>query len=146
MPGVGVTREQVQAWLDAYIDAWNDLRGGHDRRALQRGCELCLPPRRRARARPRGDRGELAREPDEARPREAGYAPLLVDGDRAVATGETVYTDGRRFSNLFVLRFDAEGRCSEFVEWFVENPAAIRCGAARRSTASPRARASRPGR
>ena len=36
---------------------------------------------------------------------------------------ETVYTDGRPFSNLLVLRFDADGRCSEFVEWFIENPA-----------------------
>ena len=42
---------------------------------------------------------------------------------RAVATGETVYADGRRFSNLFVLRFDGDGRCSEFVEWYIENPA-----------------------
>jgi hypothetical protein len=32
-------------------------------------------------------------------------------------------TDGRRFSNLFVLRFDADRRCSEFVEWFIEHPA-----------------------
>jgi hypothetical protein len=57
VPGVGVTRERVQAWLDAY--------------------------------RPYGE----------------------------------PYTDGRRFSNLFVLRFDVDGRCSEFVEWFIENPA-----------------------
>jgi hypothetical protein len=62
-------------------------------------------------------------EPDAARSWEASYAPLVIDGDRAVASGETVYTDGRRFSNLFVLRFDADGRCSEFVEWFIENPA-----------------------
>ena len=48
-------------------------------------------------------------EPDAARSWEARYAPLVVEGDRAVATGETVYTDGRRFSNLFVLRFDARG-------------------------------------
>jgi hypothetical protein len=53
---------------------------------------------------------------------EAGYAPLLLDGDRAVATGETVHTDAR-FSNLLVLRFDADGRCREFVEWFIGNPA-----------------------
>jgi hypothetical protein len=26
-------------------------------------------------------------------------------------------------SNLFVLRFDADGRCAEFVEWFIEHPA-----------------------
>jgi hypothetical protein len=37
--------------------------------------------------------------------------------------GSPRYTDGRRLWNLFVLRFDADGRCSEFVEWFIENPA-----------------------
>jgi hypothetical protein len=33
------------------------------------------------------------------------------------------YRNGRRFSNLYVLRFDEAGRCAEFVEWFVEQPA-----------------------
>jgi hypothetical protein len=36
-------------------------------------------------------------------------------------TGETSYTNGRRFSNLWVLAFDGDGRCSEFVEWFMEH-------------------------
>ena len=36
----------------------------------------------------------------------------MVDGDRAVATGETRYDDGQTFSNLFVLEFDGDGRCS----------------------------------
>jgi hypothetical protein len=46
----------------------------------------------------------------------------MIDGDRAVATGETRYADGTVFSNLFVLRFDSDGRCAEFVEWFIEQP------------------------
>jgi hypothetical protein len=28
----------------------------------------------------------------------------------------------RVFDNCFVLRFDADGRCSEFTEWFIERP------------------------
>jgi hypothetical protein len=40
-----------------------------------------------------------------------------------VATGETRYADGRTFSNLYVLRFDGEGRCAQFVEWYMEQPA-----------------------
>ena len=62
-------------------------------------------------------------ERDEPGSWEASYAPLLVDGDRAVATGESRYADGRTFSNLYVMRFDGGGRCSEFVEWFMEQPA-----------------------
>jgi 3-phenylpropionate/cinnamic acid dioxygenase small subunit len=53
---------------------------------------------------------------------EARYAPLMLDGDRAIATGETRYANGRRFSNLFVLRYDEAGRCREFVEWVIEQP------------------------
>ena len=46
----------------------------------------------------------------------------MVDGDRAVATGETRYDDGQTFSNLFVLAFDGDGRCREFTEWYMEHP------------------------
>ena len=37
---------------------------------------------------------------------EASYRPLMVDGDREIATGETRYSDGNVYSNLFVMRFD----------------------------------------
>ena len=30
------------------------------------------------------------------------------------------YADGQTFSNLFVLEFDADGRCRSFTEWFME--------------------------
>ena len=41
-----------------------------------------------------------------------------------MATGETRYADGKAYSNLFVMRFDGDGRCSEFVEWYMEQPSA----------------------
>ena len=34
---------------------------------------------------------------------EATYAPVLIAGDEAIATGETRYTDGEVFSNLWQL-------------------------------------------
>ena len=51
---------------------------------------------------------------------EARYAPLLIDGNRAVAAGVTRYAEGRTFSNLFTLAFDGDGRCREFTEWYME--------------------------
>jgi hypothetical protein len=53
---------------------------------------------------------------------EASYAPALVAGDSAIATGETRYSDGNVFSNLYELDFDADGRCTRFVEWYVRHP------------------------
>ncbi len=56
----------------------------------------------------------------------AEYKPVAVDGDTAVANGRTLYyeADGktfkRQYDNIFVLRFDGEGRCTEFCEWFMQ--------------------------
>ena len=55
----------------------------------------------------------------------AEYEPLAVDGDVFVAHGRTRYlTDDRgavdhEFANVFVCRFDADGRCREFTEYYM---------------------------
>ena len=56
------------------------------------------------------------------------YRAVAIDGDVAVAVGQSTYTDGpdgpvaEVYDNCFLLRFDAEGRCREFTEWFVKRP------------------------
>ena len=50
---------------------------------------------------------------------EGTYRPFLMDGDRAIATGITRYTSGKVYSNLWLLRFDRNGDCAEFVEWYM---------------------------
>lgn len=56
----------------------------------------------------------------------AEYRPMAVDGHTAVANGRSLYyeADGttlrRQFDNIFVLRFDDEGRCVDFCEWFMQ--------------------------
>ena len=57
----------------------------------------------------------------------AEYAPYAVDGERVVATGRSRYYNAagaltREFHNAFVMRFDADGRCKEFTEWFMQTP------------------------
>jgi ketosteroid isomerase-like protein len=55
----------------------------------------------------------------------AEYRPWLVAGDRAVAVGVSRYLgqDGetleREYHNVFLCRFAADGRCSEFTELFM---------------------------
>lgn len=59
---------------------------------------------------------------------EASYRAVAVDGAVAVATGTTRYRAEprgpikRTFDNCFVIRFDEDGRCADFVEWFIERP------------------------
>ena len=56
----------------------------------------------------------------------AEYRPVAVDGNIAVANGRSLYyeADGvtlkRQFDNIFVLRFDDDGRCVDFCEWFIQ--------------------------
>ena len=66
-------------------------------------------------------------EPDPPGSYEARYEPYAIDGDRAVAVGTSTYFDARGevravYDNCFVLAFDADGRCREFVEWYVKRP------------------------
>jgi hypothetical protein len=55
----------------------------------------------------------------------AEYRPWAVDGDRAVAVGVTRYLDGHRdavereYHNVFLLRFDTRGHCTEFTELYM---------------------------
>jgi SnoaL-like domain len=58
----------------------------------------------------------------------ARYAPVAVDDDVVVATGTSSYSerpDGpivRMYHNCFVMRFDDEGRCREFIEYYIRQP------------------------
>jgi len=62
----------------------------------------------------------------------ATFHTIAVEGDMAVAIGTTVYINQsgpkptRTFDNCFIMRFDSAGRCREFTEWYMEQPAADR--------------------
>jgi ketosteroid isomerase-like protein len=72
--------------------------------------------------------GTFASQPDAPGTFASRYEPLVVEGNRAVANGRSRYfeADGvtakTEFDNIFVLRFDDDGRCSEYREWYVERP------------------------
>ena len=60
---------------------------------------------------------------------DAHYEAFAVDGDRAVALGWSRYwTDATRatiettYDNVFLMRFDGDGRCTEFTELFMKRP------------------------
>jgi ketosteroid isomerase-like protein len=58
---------------------------------------------------------------------DASYRPAAVDGDTAVAIGSSVYraqdgTIDRIYDNVFVMRFEGDGLCREFTEWYMKRP------------------------
>jgi hypothetical protein len=117
------SREHVQEWLDRYVEAWRTYDEGAIRALFSEDASYAYHPYD---AEP--ERGHDAiveawlHDRDEPGSWEASYAPTLIAGDRAIATGETRYADGKVYSNLFELDFDADGRCTRFVEWYMTQP------------------------
>ncbi|HEX6479192.1 MAG TPA: hypothetical protein VF043_10135 [Ktedonobacteraceae bacterium] len=67
-------------------------------------------------------------EPDTPGTYDGHYEPIVIEGDRAVTNGRSLYfeQDGStlkaEWNNIFVLRFDDEGRCTEYREWYMQRP------------------------
>ena len=113
-----LTVSDVQSWLDRYVAAWRsndpemigalfteDVRYGYhpgDDPVVGRAAVVA----------------SWLESPDDPDSWIADYHPWAVTGDRAAATGETRYTNGSRYFNVFLLTF-RDGSCSEFTEWFV---------------------------
>ena len=118
-----MTREDVAAWLDRYVAAWKS----GDREAIGDLFSEDASYRYHSYDEPVVGRDAIVEswleEPDAPGSFEASYEPYAVEGDRAVATGKSSYVRGDVYDNVFLLLFDADGRCADFVEWFVKRPA-----------------------
>jgi ketosteroid isomerase-like protein len=121
-----MTHDEVQAWLDAYVAAWRSYDRAEIGALFADDASYAYHPWDTGDAVLRG-RDAIVRnwleEPDAAGSWQADYRPLIVEGDRAVATGVTRYADGKVYDNLWVLRLDDTSRCTEFVEWYMLRPA-----------------------
>ena len=121
-----MTHDEVQAWLDAYVAAWRSYDRSEIGALYADDATYAYHPWDTGDALVRG-RDAIVQswldEPDAPGSWQAEYRPLLVEGDRAVATGVTRYDDGKVFDNLWELRFDDTTRCVEFVEWYMRRPA-----------------------
>lgn len=129
-----MTREDVDRWLEAYAEAWKT----YDREQIEALFSEDVRYRYHPADAPIEGRAALveswlgeedhpdASERDEAGTYEASYRAFAVDGDAAVATGTSSYKDSpdgpvvRVYDNCFVMRFDSEGRCRVFTEWFMQ--------------------------
>ena len=118
-------RAGFQDWLHRYVDAWRlndpvaigdlfspDVRyayGPFDDAIVGRNAVI----------------ESWRNDPDEPGSWQADYDVLAIDDDVFVAHGRTRYlTDDRRevereFANIFVCRFDEDGRCLEFTEYYM---------------------------
>ena len=121
-----------KAWLDRYIDAWrlNDATAIGD--LFSADVRYAYDPFSEAVVGRTAVVASWLTDPDADGSWTADYEVLAIDGDTFVAHGRTRYlTDDRNavdreFANVFVWRFDVEGRCREFTEWYMRRrPEAI---------------------
>jgi ketosteroid isomerase-like protein len=129
-----VTREDVDRWLADYVEAWNTYDAEQIAALFSEDIAYRYHPYddpiegrdevvKAFRA--EGDHPEAGTR-DDPGTYEADYRCIAVDGDVAVATGSSSYKDSadgpvaRVYDNCFVMRFDSEGRCREFTEWFIQ--------------------------
>jgi ketosteroid isomerase-like protein len=129
-------RTDVVRWLDAYVEAWKTYDRERIAALFAEDVEYRYHPydepvkgREAVVAAWLGEDGhEGASSRDAEGTYDASYAPVAVDGDRAVATGSSTYYERpggaveKVYDNCFVMRFDADGRCREFTEWFMKRP------------------------
>lgn len=131
-----MTRDDVQAWLDRYVAAWESYDPASVGELFSEDAEYRYHPADapivgrdaivRSWVEPDGD----ASSRDDLGTYAAHYEPFAVDGGRAVAVGWSRYwTDASRsverttYDNCFLLEFDGAGRCRAFTEFFRERPA-----------------------
>ena len=125
-----LTRDQFADWLDRYIGAWRsgdpadigDLFS-KDVSFSQNGGQTSLDGRDAV----VDDWLEEAYEPSATW--EASSEPLAIEDQVHVAVGSTRYLrEGgvrEEFSNIFVCRFDDDGRCCELREWWMLGPSPV---------------------
>jgi hypothetical protein len=123
-----VDNREFQSWLDGYIEAWRtydeEAIGALFTEDAQYRYHPWDKPPEMLEGRAAIVAGWLA-DRDAPGSWTAEYRPWAIEGDRAVALGVSRYvaadraTVEREYHNVFLCRFDADGRCREFTELFM---------------------------
>jgi hypothetical protein len=125
---IKLDRAMVDTWLEAYVNAWKSydpaaIENLFSAEAIYRYHPYDAPVQ--------GREAILAswlEDRDAAGTYDGHYQAILVEGDRAAASGRSLYfeadgvTPRAEFYNLFLLGFDQDGRCTDFCEWYIERP------------------------
>lgn len=126
-----LTREQFAAWLNRYVEAWRsgdpELIGalfGADSSYSFRGGHSTVVGRDAI------VEAWLKEQAEEVGSWEASYEPLAIEEMVHVSIGSTKYFDESgmprdEYTNIFVCRFDDDGACSEFSEWWMRAPGPV---------------------
>ncbi len=117
----------VSAWLDAYVHAWKTYDPQAIGALFSDQATYAYDPFNKP---VRGRAAIVAfwlEDRDDPGTYDGHYEPIMIEVNRAVTNGRSLYykQDGSisaEWDNIFVLRFDDEGRCVEYREWYMKRP------------------------
>jgi hypothetical protein len=121
-----MNHDQFQDWLDRYVEAWKS----YDRQQIAELFAENAQYRYHPQDEPVMGRDAIVDswldEKDEPGTYDAKYEPLAIDGDVHVAQGWSRYFDAQgkprdEYCNIYICRFDADGRCTDFTEYWIQN-------------------------
>jgi uncharacterized protein (TIGR02246 family) len=128
-----MTRDDLQQWLDRYIEAWRTYDPAAIGDLFSEDAEYRYHPGDEPTRGREAIVGEWVKPAGNASSQDAPdtwaarYEAYAVDGNRAVSHGRTTYwTDAthqtveHEYFNVFLMEFDADGRCSSFTEYFMK--------------------------
>lgn len=113
--------ERLDAWMDQYVLAWSSNETEHIEALFT---EDAVYDPQTADGEWDG-RDEIVARWQEIEDTEDNWdfewQPIVENDDLAIIKGRTNYFDPPvSYRNLFIIRFDEEGRCSDFTEWYIE--------------------------
>lgn len=130
-----MTRDDVQAWLDRYVAAWESYDPEAIGDLFSRDAECRYHPwdapvsGREAIVRSWLQPGGAGTSHDAPGTYRGEYRAYVAEGERAVAVGTSTYwtdaaraTVDKRYHNAFLLEFDPDGRCRSFTEIYLVQP------------------------
>jgi ketosteroid isomerase-like protein len=122
-----VQRKEFQNWLDRYVDAWKTYDEQKIADLFSENVVYKYSPE------DDGVKGRAAvvkswlDNKDEPGTYDAKYEVVAIDGDTHVANGWSRYFTGPggdkrdEYFNVYICKFDADGRCREFTEYWIQN-------------------------
>lgn len=124
-----MTHDQVQKWLDGYVDGWASSDADAIADLFTEDALYSYRPWENDEVTAKGREAIVSawlRHEEDPESWDAHYEPFVVEGNKAVAVGWSRYfaTDDepeKTYHNAYLLEFGDDGRCSSFHEfWFLE--------------------------
>jgi ketosteroid isomerase-like protein len=113
-------RQDVERWLAGYDRAWRSNDPADVGALFTEDARYFTAPYRKPWGGRQGIVDGWLRRKDEPGTWEFRSEIVAVVGDLAFVRGWTKYSDGKNYSNLWVIRFGEDGAAREFTEWWME--------------------------